>query len=286
MANNISHNYAIEIASNVMEVNNHLVGRSLIDGLRRTFTFTTGHEVEQGDFFMDRSRGLLEAHLQMLRLNDQNTIRSKYDKVRDLRANMDNPGGSKFQKYVQARKYRRLSRDTYRIIRIASGQAIDDRLMNQIAEATRLQGGGGSGSGGFGTGTVASNPFSDSHAISVISDVNVHDLEQVEMTTYRDETSNQAAVVLEMVARDDSVEHVVASFPTEAISQPDSQSTASAPAAISSHRDDGSIPRFISTEDSEQREDEQGMNKRDSFESGAENRPHAELRGPVCPSER
>jgi len=37
--------------------------------------------VAQGDFFMDRSRGLLERHLQMLRLSDQNTIRSQYDSL-------------------------------------------------------------------------------------------------------------------------------------------------------------------------------------------------------------
>ncbi len=81
MASNISHNYAIEIASNVIEVNGHLLGRSLIDGLRRTFTFTTGHEVEQGDLYMNRSRGLLERHIQMLRLNDQNNIRLQYDEL-------------------------------------------------------------------------------------------------------------------------------------------------------------------------------------------------------------
>jgi hypothetical protein len=60
----------------VVEVNAHLVGSSLIDSLRRTFTVDS--QMEQGDYFMDRSMGLLEKHLQLMLLGDQNTIRDRY----------------------------------------------------------------------------------------------------------------------------------------------------------------------------------------------------------------
>lgn len=124
--------------------------------------------------------------------------------------------------------------------------------MNQIAEATRPS----RGSSGSGTGksarsisiragsqfqhSVASlprNPFTDSHAISTLTNVSVNDLDRVHMSTYRAETSDGrlwisftapssmltshhagVAVVLDLVAQDQSVQHVVATFPTEALS--------------------------------------------------------------------
>ena len=39
-------------------------------------------------------------------------------------------------------------------------------------------------------GTVGSNPFSDSHRISTITDLSVDDLDRVEMSTYHEETTN------------------------------------------------------------------------------------------------
>jgi hypothetical protein len=60
----------------VVEVNAHLVGNSLIDSLRRAFTIDS--QMEQGDFFMDRSMDLLEKHLQLMKLNDQITIQDRY----------------------------------------------------------------------------------------------------------------------------------------------------------------------------------------------------------------
>ena len=65
-------------AEGVVEVNVHLVGSSLIDSLRRTFT--VGSQMEQGDYFMDRSLDLLEKHLQLMLLRDQANIRTRYMK--------------------------------------------------------------------------------------------------------------------------------------------------------------------------------------------------------------
>jgi hypothetical protein len=68
--------------------------------------------------------------------------------------------------------------------------------MDQIAEATRgLEGGPGDNADTASTspliqGPVAStsrDPFTDSHAISTLTDVSVNDLDQVEMSTFTNE---------------------------------------------------------------------------------------------------
>ena len=68
---------AIEILGGTIEVTGHLDGRSLIGGLWRTIF--TGTLVQDGDYFMDRSRTLLNRHLQLMRPQDQNVVRINYD---------------------------------------------------------------------------------------------------------------------------------------------------------------------------------------------------------------
>ena len=63
----------------IVEVNAHLVGGSLIDSLRKTFTI--GSQLEQGDYFMDRSLDLLEKHLKLMLLSEQITIQRGYMKL-------------------------------------------------------------------------------------------------------------------------------------------------------------------------------------------------------------
>jgi hypothetical protein len=121
--------------------------------------------------------------------------------------------------------------------------------MNQMSDPIHPPG-GGSGSGP-GTVSVASNPFTDSHAISTLTNVPVEDLDRVEMSTYHVETTDEAAVVLDVVAQDKSVQHIVATFSTEAIpgdrtDREVSQSIApEAPAALSLHREDGTMPCLV-----------------------------------------
>jgi hypothetical protein len=78
MDNNAFQNYppAIEILGGTIEVTGHLDGRNLIGGLWKTFF--TGSLVQDGDYFMDRSRALLQRHLKLMKLRDQNIIRDNY----------------------------------------------------------------------------------------------------------------------------------------------------------------------------------------------------------------
>ena len=68
---------AIEIAGGTIEVTGRLDGKSLIGGLWRTLF--TGSLVEDGDCFMQESRVLLQRHLRLMLLDDQNIIRLNYD---------------------------------------------------------------------------------------------------------------------------------------------------------------------------------------------------------------
>ena len=78
MDNNTFQNYppAIEIVGGTIEVTSQLDGRNLIGGLWTTFF--TGSLVQDGDYFMDRSRALLQRHLRLMRLEDRGIIRYTY----------------------------------------------------------------------------------------------------------------------------------------------------------------------------------------------------------------
>ncbi|KAF8494123.1 hypothetical protein F5888DRAFT_1848211 [Russula emetica] len=314
MSNNFSQNYAPPFVGGVFNVAGGFIGRSLIDSLRESFTSSS--QEQRGDYFMDQSRVLLQNHLQLIEQFDQINIHRNYEMLRKVKEGLDSHDGSKFQKFLKSRKYRRVSRKTYKIVKKASERGIDNHLMNQIVEATRPPPpppgsgagsgpetsspppppGSGSGSGpetsspptapgsGSGSGpetsnltcslfwqagslfqgTVRSNPFSDSHAM--LSEVSVNNLDRVEMSTYQEETTDEAAVVLDLVAEDESVQHVVATFSTQAFTGDRTDAEApEAPAALSLHREDGSSPRFIavSLPDvslADQRADGQGEN--------------------------
>jgi len=79
MDNNTFQNFppAIDIVGGTIEVTSHLDGRNLIGGLWRTFF--TGSLMQDGDYFMDRSRTLLRRHLKLMQPQDRDVIRDNYD---------------------------------------------------------------------------------------------------------------------------------------------------------------------------------------------------------------
>ena len=79
MSNNISQNYAPKLIGVVVDVAGGVIGRSLIDSLRKSFT--SSRQVQRGDYFMDQSRVLLQNHLQLIELNDQNIIHRTYERL-------------------------------------------------------------------------------------------------------------------------------------------------------------------------------------------------------------
>lgn len=79
MSNNISRNYAPDLIGGAVEVAGGVIGRSLIDSLRKSFTSSS--QVQRGDYFMDQSRVLLQNHLQLIELYDQSIIHRNYERL-------------------------------------------------------------------------------------------------------------------------------------------------------------------------------------------------------------
>lgn len=82
MANNVFQNhtpYNLGGVTGVVEVAGLLIGRSIIDGLRKKFS--AGDQVQEGDHLMDRSRDLLRMHFQLMGSREQDAIRKKYRKL-------------------------------------------------------------------------------------------------------------------------------------------------------------------------------------------------------------
>ncbi|KAI9452336.1 hypothetical protein F5148DRAFT_1289649 [Russula earlei] len=247
--------YGPEINVGIFETSGHLIGRSLIDDIRKTFS--PRRQTREGDFFMDRSRNLLQVHLNMIENDAKIVIRRSYKEVLKIKASLEGDNGSPLQKLLQARKYRRLSKSTYMIVKIESGRAVDNLLMNQLVDATSAL----AETGGFilqddpqlqcYLASIQTNPFGDLHAISTLSDVNVNDLNEVEMTTFENEATG-GAVVLNLHTRDAAPQHIVTTFSTAIFSGERTDRDLSQPVvppeavtAISSHPEDGSIPRLV-----------------------------------------
>jgi hypothetical protein len=77
MSSNFSQNYAPELVGGIVEVTGGLIGKSLIDSLRKSFTSSS--QMQRGDYFMDQSRTLLQNHLQIIEQHDQIAILRNYE---------------------------------------------------------------------------------------------------------------------------------------------------------------------------------------------------------------
>jgi len=116
MVNNSSQSYTPEIVGAVLEVSNHVLGRSVMDRLRGHFS--TRSQKQLGDAFMDESRKLLQKHLDLLEFNTQNSIRTNYDEVREFKQGVEKGDGSRWHKLRQAREYVGLAQEMFKIIKV------------------------------------------------------------------------------------------------------------------------------------------------------------------------
>jgi len=214
---------------------------------------------ELGDDFMDQCRDLLQRHLNLIELHTQGMIREKIIDVRRIRDELENHSGHNFRKLLKAREYRRLSRRTFKIIKRVSDRAVEDSLLAQIVGATQGpgvapegQGGPGGGGGGgpgnnLGTATTHSDPFSDSHARSTLTDIHIDDFDEMELSTFGNEDRSEGATVIDLIRRGAPTQHIVGTFTTDVFSGDRTGREALGAAALSIHRDDGTSPRLVQT---------------------------------------
>jgi len=77
MENDFLQNSAPHIVGSVIQVTGNLLGRTLIDDLRKRLS--PRRQEERGDHFMDQSRELLQKHLKRIPADQQRAIRRSYD---------------------------------------------------------------------------------------------------------------------------------------------------------------------------------------------------------------
>lgn len=191
------------------EVASHHVGKTLIAIIRDNL-FTVG-KIRRAEYYMDRSRALLQHHFVHLPVDDQETIRDRVLLTTEVKERLEGNKDTGFRKYLLARDYKRESKSTFKIIQTASQRTVDVNLMDQILEAV----GGGAPPPPTGSTTVprTSNPFIDSHAVSTLTRTNVHNLESLELETYRSQNTGETAIVVGLHDRDGTTQEVAGTIP-------------------------------------------------------------------------
>jgi len=141
------------------------VGKGLIDVFRNSLT---GGKIRNGDYFISRSRPLIQQFYTRLPNNDQTSIQHEYKRALGARERMESARG--FRKYFKAKEYEEVARVLFIIVETASRRAADQNLMAQISEAIAER---ATQPPPLGTTSTHSNPFSDSHETSSLTDVDV-----------------------------------------------------------------------------------------------------------------
>ncbi|KAI9444376.1 hypothetical protein BJY52DRAFT_1420819 [Lactarius psammicola] len=195
------------IINSIYEVASHHVGKSLVDAIRNSFT---RGKIRRGNYYFVSfgnliwGKALTEAGL---------------DRTSLARDKMESADGSIFQKYSLAKDYKRVAKHLFIVVETASRRAAEKNLMAQISEALAAR--ASQQPPPIGTTSTISNPFSDSHEVSSLADVDVGNLNQVEMSTFQSEARGDAAVVLELHGRDGTTQEVSAKFPLAVVTDED-----------------------------------------------------------------
>ncbi|KAH9053385.1 hypothetical protein EDB87DRAFT_212977 [Lactarius vividus] len=200
------------IINGIYEVASHHVGKSLVGAVRNCFTHG---KLRRGDYYFSRVQPLIQQHYATLEFDDQNAIDFEFTQTRLAREKMETADGSIFQKYSLAKDYKRVAKHLFIVVETASRRAAEKNLMAQISEAIAAR---ATQPPPLGTVSTISNPFSDTHEVSSLADVDVGNLNQVEMSTFESEASGKAAVVLELHGRDGTTQEVSAQFPLAVVS--------------------------------------------------------------------
>jgi len=200
------------------EIASHHVGKTLIKSIADNLLM--GGTIRRAEYYMGRSRSLLQHFFAHLPLEDQENIRDQFLSTTEIKERLESGKDSGFRKYLLARDYKRESKAMFKIIQVASQRSVDGNLMDQILGGGRGGGGGVPPQPPDGTTTVpqASNPFTDPHVASTLASINVHNLDSIELETYRSPTTGDAAIVLGLHNRDGTTQEVAGTIPFAAIS--------------------------------------------------------------------
>ncbi|KAF8257041.1 hypothetical protein EI94DRAFT_1761230 [Lactarius quietus] len=202
--------FSSPIINGIHEEGEHRVGKGFFGII---WASLTGGKIRNGDYYFSRTRTMIKQHYPGLPLQDQNTVHFEVTKVIGAQEKLECAQGV-IEKHIRARKYERVSKETFKIVKRVSNRADTNNVMAQMSE---IPGGRPPQPPPTGTTSTFTNPFADSHAVSSLSDIDVSNVSQVEMTTYESEPTGETAVIYDLHGRDASTQQVVATFSPEII---------------------------------------------------------------------
>jgi hypothetical protein len=184
--NNFSQTYGPSFGGGVFQVASQFLGQAIINNVRKQFP---NQKTKRGDAYMDGVRYLLQTNLDIINPDDRPKIEVAYGLARGMRTSLSTHDGSKVQRFLKAREYKCHCKKLYVVTKFASDRGIDDSLMEQFRRAT----------GGTGPDTPDA---SDDPPPPPFMGSSVNTLDEVEMTTFRSETTGDVAVTLTLRGKD------------------------------------------------------------------------------------
>jgi len=200
-------------------------------------------KIRDADSLNDQSRDLLQQYIDLMQLDEQEAIQGQMNDIDRLEKRLEDTR-SPFRKFLLVRQYKRVSRETYLIVKKASNRLRNDQIKERLRAATDPQGwptfpqepaprsnGGSFTAPVFPVATPPGGPpinhfgnaFTSPHVASALDAATCSDLERVEMTKFQSMTTGDPAVLLGLHGRDVGVQHFFATL-ANACAQPEHRS--------------------------------------------------------------
>jgi len=229
MSTGASQDHDSQASDAVYEISDTSAGEVLIDRLRKSLTTV---KIRDADKFNDQTRDLLQQYLELMPLSKQQTIGSQLDEMDRLEQNLED-ARSPFQKLFLVWKYKRISKETYLIVKKASNRLVNDQIKERIRAATDPQrwptfpqepapraNGGSFTAPVFPVATPAGcpptdnfgNAFASPQLASALAAAACSNLGRVELTKFESRTTGDPAVHLRLHDRDERVRDYLATL--------------------------------------------------------------------------
>ncbi|KAH8978652.1 hypothetical protein EDB92DRAFT_549349 [Lactarius akahatsu] len=201
-----SPDYSPHIINGIHEVASQHVGKAIVNIIRNCFP---SGKIRSGNYYLRRSHTMILQYFLQLEVEDQDTIHREFVITADMKEKLEDGKRSVFKRFSLAKDYERVAKNLFIIVESASHRAASKNLMAQISEAIAAR------APQLGTTTTLSDPFSDSHAASTLTDIDVGNLNQLEVSTYHSEARGEAAVVIALQGRDATTQEILGMIPLE-----------------------------------------------------------------------
>lgn len=205
--------YSPHIINGVHEVASHHDRKTVIDIIRNFFPSA---KIRSGNYYFSRSRTMILQYYPQLEHGDQDIIHNEFEKARDMKMTLEDGDRSVFKRFSLANDYKRAARNLFIVIESASHRAELKNLMEQFSETLAAR---ATQPPPMGTTSTHSNPFSDSHAACTLTQIDIGNLNQLDVSTYPSEARGEAAVVLGLQGQDATTQEVLAVIPLEVFSR-------------------------------------------------------------------